>query len=114
MAARALMASSTDSTTTSKRERVEPGIYRRGDKYDIYWRDSQGKQRMKAVKGGITVARKALRAEQARRDRGEHVTADPRLRFDDAAQQWWDARVVKLRPNTQRAYKDYLAHLKRP
>jgi hypothetical protein len=42
------------------RERVEPGIWRRGEVFEITWRDAQGKQRRKTVQGGITAARKAL------------------------------------------------------
>ena len=35
------------------RERVEPGFWRRGEVFEITWRDAQGKQRRKTVQGGI-------------------------------------------------------------
>jgi hypothetical protein len=37
------------------RERVEPGIWRRGEVFEITWRDAQGKQRRKTVQGGCQV-----------------------------------------------------------
>jgi hypothetical protein len=42
------------------RERVEPGIRRGGETFEITWRDAEAKQRGKSVQGGITAARKAL------------------------------------------------------
>jgi len=95
--------------------RVEPGIYRRQDgRLEIGWRDAGGVQRWRRVeKGGITAARAALTQARAQRDRGERVASDPRLRFEDAATAWWEARVIKLRPATQNAYGAGLAHLRR-
>lgn len=61
--------------------------------------------------GGITAARAALAQAHADRSRGERVTADPRLRFDQAAQAWWDSRAVKLRATTQSAYAAARKHL---
>lgn len=105
-----------DRNATPRRERIERGIYRRPDgKLEIGWRDSRGVQRWRRVeKGGITAARAALTQAHAERNRGERVAADPRLRFDDAATAWWEARVVKLRPATQNAYGAGLAHLRKP
>lgn len=95
----------------------EPGIYVRRnaegrETFEIGWRDAQGKQRWRRVEGGLKQARAALAEEHARRARGEKVTADPRLSFDDAATAWWDARVVKLRPTTQTTYGAALTHLR--
>jgi hypothetical protein len=84
------------------RERVEPGIWRRGEIFEITWRDAQGNQRRRTVQGGITAARKALTDAKSKRDRGER-TSDPRLTFTAAADAWRAARVVKLRPTTQNA-----------
>ena len=100
-------------SSTPRRVRVESGIYRKQDGgLEIGWRDAQGKQRWRTIKsGGIRAARAALAEEHARRARGEKVAADPRLKFSDAASAWWDARVVKLRPATQSAYRASLAHL---
>jgi hypothetical protein len=62
------------------------------------------------VQGGITAARKALTDAKSKRDRGER-TSDPRLTFTAAADAWWAARVVKLRPTTENAYAA-LRHLR--
>ena len=104
-----------NSNATPRRVSIEPGVYRRRDgDLEIGWRDASGVQRWRHVHGGIRAARAALATVHAARARGERVAADPRLKFSDAAQAWWDARVVKLRPATQNAYGAGLAHLKRP
>jgi integrase len=96
-----------------RRIRVEAGIYKRpDDRLEIGWRDAQGKQRWRVVEGGIKAARAALAQEHAKRARGERVASDPRLTFNAAADAWWDARVVKLRPATQSAYGAALKHLR--
>jgi hypothetical protein len=51
------------------RERVEPGIWRRGEAFEITWRDAEGKQRGKSVQGGITAARKALTDPKSKHER---------------------------------------------
>jgi integrase len=108
----------TDGVCETRRRRVEPGIYSRvgadgRPAYEIGWRDSRGRQRWRRVEGGIKAARAALALAHAQRARGERVADDPRLRLEDAAQAWWDARVVKLRPATQSAYAAGLGHLRR-
>ena len=101
------------STTAPRRVRVERGIYRRADgRLEIGWRDAHGKQRWRAVPGGVKAARAALATEHAKRARGERTAADPRLTFDTAADAWWDARVVRLRLGTQNAYGAALKHLR--
>jgi integrase len=101
------------SNATARRTRVERGIYRRPDgRLEIGWRDAQGKLRWRAVEGGITAARAALATEHAKRARGEAVAADPRLTFGAAADAWWDARVGRLRPATERSYGPALKHLR--
>jgi integrase len=101
----------------SRRRRIEPGIYTRmgadgRPAYEIGWRDAQGRQRWRRAEGGIKAARAALADAHSARARGERVATDPRLRFDDAAEAWWDARVTRLRPATQCAYGAGLAHLR--
>jgi integrase len=97
---------------TPRRVRVEQGVYQRPDGgYEIGWRDAGGRQRWRKVDGGIRAARAARAEEVARRGRGERVAADPRLKLADAADAWWDARVVRLRPTTQSAYRYGLRHL---
>jgi hypothetical protein len=84
---------------------VERGIWQRGDVYEITFRDAQGKQRRRTVGGGITAARNELAKEVAKRANGERVTADPRLRFGQAADAWLAGPVATLRPNTISIYK---------
>jgi integrase len=102
------------SNATARRLHVEPGIYRRpsDDKLEIGWRDAQSKQRWRAVDGGIKAARAALAEEHAKRARGERTASNPRLTFNAAADAWWEARVVNLRPGTQNAYGAALKHLR--
>jgi integrase len=101
------------SNATPRRTRVETGIYKRpDDRLEIGWRDAQGKQRWRVVEGGIKAARAALAQEHAKRASGERVAENPRLTFGAAADAWWDARVVKLRPGTQNAYGAALKHLR--
>jgi integrase len=56
-------------------------------------------------------ARAALAEAHTARARRERV-GDPHLRFEDAAQAWWDSRVIKLRPATKSAYSAALKHLR--
>lgn len=100
-----------------QRVKVEPGIYKRldangRDVFEIAWRDAQGFQRRRRVDGRIAAARKALTDAHAARNRKEQVTSDPRLTFSAAADQWWDARVIRMRPTTQSAYGAGLTHLR--
>lgn len=107
--------SNQDATRLARRERIESGIYRRPDgNLEIGFRDAEGRQRWRKVDGGLKAARAQLATEHASRARGERIAADPRLKFTDAAQAWWDTRVVKLRPGTQNAYGAGLAHLRKP
>lgn len=99
------------------REKVEPGIYRRTDAngravLEISWRDAQSHQRRRRVEGGIKAARKALADAHSARGRGERIAADPRMKFSDAADTWWEARAIKLRPTTQAVYGSCLKHLR--
>jgi integrase len=92
-----------------RRIRVERNIYRRpSGVYEVGFKDGAGKQRWRTVEGGITAAR-ALRDELlSRRNRGEHVAVDRRLRFADGAAKWLDGPVRDLRPRTQECYRSAL------
>lgn len=100
------------------RTRVERNIYRRHGvdgkpRYELSYRDSDGRQRRQVVDGGIKAARAALADVKARQGRGERVAPMRNLTFNAAAQRWWDAQAVALRPATQNAYGHGLAHLRR-
>lgn len=100
--------------TTPRRVRVESGIYERPDgRLEIGWRDARGKLRWRVVDGKLKAARAALAQEHAKRARGEAVAADPRLTFADAADAWLTARVSRMRPATQSAYRAALKHLRK-
>ena len=92
-----------------RRSRVERNIYRRqSGVYEVGFKDGAGKQRWRTVEGGITAAR-ALRDELlSRRNRGECVAPNPRLRLADAAANWLDGPVRDLRPRTQESYRNAL------
>jgi len=91
--------------STKRRERVEPGIYRRPDrKLEIGWRDGSGKQRWRTVHGGIKAARAELAAEHARRARGERV-APPRLTFAAALDASWEQRRRRLVRSSRGVYE---------
>jgi integrase len=68
--------------------------------------DGSGKQRWRTVQGGVAAAR-ALRDElPVRRNRGERVEPNTRLRFGDAATKWLDGPIRDLRPRTDECYRN--------
>jgi integrase len=103
-------------TGTPLREKVEPGIWKRRNArgqwvYEISWKDAQGKQRgPRKVDGGLRAARAALAEALAARGRGERVANDPRLKFEQAAEAWLNARSHGFRPNTDQTYRGHLKH----
>jgi len=105
--------------TGRRRERVEPNIYRRVNAagravFEVGYRDSSGKQRWMTVAGGITAARSARNDLIGRAARREPVSANPRLRFGEAADQWLAGPVSTLRPATQAVYRNAIeTHLRK-
>lgn len=101
-----------------RRERVKTGIYKTAladgqVRFEITYRDTEGRQRWESIEGGIRAA-EARRADiQARKWKGERVAPNPRLTFNEAADRWWEAQANRLRPATQRAYRASLEHLRR-
>jgi integrase len=97
-----------------KRSRVKPGIWRRygadgKPRYEITYRDSDGRQRREVVQGGIRAAETALADRKARKGRGERVAPSPRLTFGEAAAKWMAAQGPNLRPATRAAYESSLS-----
>jgi integrase len=76
-------------SNTVSRERVEQNIAKRttarGEVYEVEYRDAEGRQRRRTVKGGIQVARRVRNKLLSERDEGESVPVDPRLTFGKAA-----------------------------
>ncbi len=91
---------------TPRRVRVERNIYKRGDgAFEVGFRDGSGKQRWRTVPGGIQAARALRNDLLARRNRGDQVAANPRLRFSEAADCWLDGPVMDLREQTRNSYR---------
>jgi integrase len=107
-----------DQKGKSKRRVAVPGnkgVYWRPDgTLEVGYRDADGRQRWRKVHGGITAARAQLRAAQAARDNGERESANPRLRFGEAADRWLAEQVVELRPSTRANYAGAVEHHLRP
>jgi integrase len=102
-----------------RRERVERNIYKRlcangRSVFEIGYRDSTGRQRWQTVEGGITAARAARDDILGRKGRGERVQPNPRLRFRDAADGWFEGQAKALRPKTQEVYENALRTHLRP
>lgn len=107
-----MQAERTDSPA-SRRTKVKDrrGIYyRKGAdgrrRYEITYRDSEGRQRWKVVPGGLKDAEAALEEVRARLRRGERV-APTKLTFAEVAEQWL-ATQSELRPRTRDAYQSAL------
>jgi integrase len=83
------------------------GIYYRAGRdgrrrYEITFRDSEGRQRWKVVPGGLKDAEAALGEVRARMRRGERV-APARVSFAEVADMW-QATLGELRPRTREDY----------
>jgi integrase len=102
------------SDSTPRRARVERNIYRRADgRFEIGYRDSDGRQRWRVVDGGIMAARAQRDTILGAKGRGERVQPNPRLRFGDAADRWIAEQVAGLREATQASYENSVrVHLK--
>ena len=95
------------------RQRVERGIVKRTTAdgrtvFEIEYRDSTGRQRRRAVAGGIKAARAALADVKARMGRGERVSPQPRLTFAQAAERYLESAAATLRPRTVESYGSQL------
>ena len=108
-----------EQSSSRRRERVEPNIYKRSnaagvDVFEIGYRDAAGTQRWRTVEGGITAARSVRNDLLGRKARHERVSANPRLRFGDAADAWLTGPVSTLRPATQAVYRNHVETHLRP
>jgi hypothetical protein len=95
------------SGSAPRRIAVERNIYKRPTGVlEVGFRDATGKQRWRKVEGGILAARRLRDELLVRKSSGEAVTADPRLRFGDAADRWLSGPVGELRESTQAGYRN--------
>ncbi|HEY1854345.1 MAG TPA: tyrosine-type recombinase/integrase [Solirubrobacterales bacterium] len=93
-----------------KATRVERGIYYKpgaGGKrlYEILWRDSAGCLKRRATGPKISVARRELTAELAKRDRREPAPTNPRLSFGKAMDGYFENAVADLRDTTRDGHR---------
>jgi integrase len=75
-------------------------------RYEITYRDSEGRQRWKVVPGNLKDAEAALQEIRIRLRRGERVTPG-KATFEEVADAWLQAQT-ELRPNTRAAYESAL------
>lgn len=93
-----------------QRVKVAEGIWRRqladgGIRYEIAYRDSDGRQRRQVVEGGFKAAKTALSAVKADMGKGKRVAPNPRLTFGDAAEGYLATLAGSdLRPATVATY----------
>jgi len=91
------------------RQRVGTGIWKRvgadgRTRYEITYRDSDGRQRRQVIEGGKRAAETALADVKARIGRGERIAPRPSLTFAGAAERYLAAQP-SLRPATITTYK---------
>ena len=101
------------STTNRTREHVERGIWKRTGadgrtRFEITYRDSEGRQRRQVVEGGVKAARTALADVKSKMGHGQRVTPQPRLTFAAAAERWRASQEGALRPKTLATYDSHL------
>ncbi len=94
----------------SSRARVKPGIWKRAAadgrrRYEITYRDSDGKQRRQVVEGGLRAAEATLADVKSKIGKGERVAPRRNLTFGEAAEAWMSKQGAALRPATQAAYR---------
>lgn len=95
------------------RESVKPGIWKRRGadgrvRFEIIYRDSEGRQRQQVVEGGVRAAEAALADVKGRMGRGERVVPQPSLTFAEAAERFMESVDASLRPATRAAYRSSL------
>jgi hypothetical protein len=92
----------------ANRHRVSTGVWKRvgadgRTRYEIAYRDSDGRQRRQVVEGGKRAAETALAEVKSRIGRGERIAPRHSLTFAEAAERCMEAQTA-LRPATVAAY----------
>jgi hypothetical protein len=91
------------------------GIYWRPDgRLEVGYRDADGRQRWRGPFETVTSARAARDDAKTLARRGIRESANPRLRFGDAADRWLVEQVSELRPATRASYTSYVENHLRP
>lgn len=101
------------------RRKLEPGIFERvtpdGRRLglEIQYKDADARPRRRSVAGDIHAARNALAEARVRRVRHELEPNDPRVTFNQVADQFDASHVAGLRPNSRQTHRTALARLRR-
>src|SRR3954451_12443416 len=83
------------------------GVYWRPDGlFEVGYRDADGRLRWRGPFETITAARAARGDARTRARAGERESANPRLRFGEAADRWLAEQVAELRPATRAIYRN--------
>jgi integrase len=83
------------------------GIYWRSDGlFEVGYRDADGRLRWRGPFETVTAARADRGDAKARARSGERESANPRLKFGEAAERWLAEQVVELRPATRAIYRN--------
>jgi integrase len=91
------------------------GVYWRPDGLlEVGYRDADGRLRWRGPYETITAARAARDDGRAKARGGERESANPRLKFGDAADRWLAEQVIELRRQTRDAYASHVRNHLRP
>jgi integrase len=91
------------------------GLYWRPDGLlEVGYRDADGRQRWRGPFETITAARVARDDAKVKARGGERESANPRLKFGEAADRWLAEQVAELRPTTGARYRSHVESHLRP
>jgi integrase len=102
----------TDDSGRPKRRVGVPGqrgvYWRRDGLFEVGYRDADGRLRWRGPFATLTAARVARDDARVKARGGERESANPRLKFGEAAARWLAEQVAELRPATRASYGSYL------
>ena len=91
------------------------GVYWRPDgMLEVGYRDADGRLRWRGPFETITAARAGRGDARAKARGGERESANPRLKFGEAAERWLAEQVVELRRQTRARYTSHVTNHLRP
>src|SRR3954454_821637 len=91
------------------------GVYWRPDgMFEVGYRDADGRLRWRGPFETLTSARLARDEARVKARGGERESANPRLKFGEAADRWLAEQVAELRPATRRIYRNAVENHLRP
>jgi integrase len=82
--------------------------------FEVGYRDADGRQRWRGPFETLTAARVARDDARVKARGGERESANPRLKFGEAADRWLAEQVSELRPSTRAGYTSYVENHLRP